>query len=258
MMPKTERLEQIKKIILQKNRIEVNQLSEYLNVSKVTIRNDLKELEDEGVLKRTHGGAIVNTSALRSPSLSFDPGHALSDPDSSISRIAAKAQEFTDENEWIFLGSGSTCYAIAKAMAHRHVQIVTNNLFAATYLASFPNINVITCGGKVHSGKFPFLYGDLALNNISSMIFSKAFIGVSGADFKHGYSVSNDVERNIFKSLKECSEKIVIVTDSSKFGNAAFMNLGSLDIANALITDLGIPEAYRSYYESSDIELVLT
>lgn len=256
-MTKIVRLEEIKKIITQKKQIEVVQLSEALNVSKVTIRSDLKELEDEGFLKRTHGGAVISTSVFSAPQLSLKSDYSSSESDSPIARIASKAEQITAENEWIFLGSGTTCYAIAKSMAHRHVQIVTNNLYAAAYLAPFPNVNVISCGGKVHNGRIPFLYGDLALNNISSMLFSKAFIGVSGADFKHGYSVSNDVERNIFKSLRECSEKIVVVTDSSKFDYAAFMNLGNLDIADTVITDTGIPESYEKYYINNHTELLL-
>lgn len=257
MMSKTARLEKIKKIMLQKNRIEVAELSENLSVSKVTIRNDLKELESEGFLMRTHGGAIANTNVPQNSQLSFHYNQTLSNSDSPINRIASKAEQITKENEWIFLGSGSTCYAIAKALAHKHVQIVTNNLYAATYLASFPNVNVISCGGKVHNAHMPFLYGDLALNNISSMLFSKAFIGVSGADFKHGYSVSNDVERSIFKALQNSSEKIYIVTDSSKFGRTAFLNLGHLDITDSIITDTEIPEAYKNYYDNNNIELLL-
>lgn len=258
-MTKNTRLDQIKKIMLQKNRVEVVQLSETLCVSKVTIRTDLKELESEGFLRRTHGGAVITAAAAPTPYPPFRWDYPLSDPDSSVSRIATRAEEITEDNEWIFLGSGTTCYAIAIAIAtaNRQMQIVTNNLYAAAYLAAFPNINVISCGGKVHNGRIPFLYGDLALNNISSMLFSKAFIGVSGADFKRGYSVSNDVERNIFRSLRECSEKMIIVTDSSKFGYDAFMNLGTLDIADTVITDTNLPEAYKTYYHNSNTELLL-
>lgn len=257
MISKNTRLEKIKKIMVQNNRIEVTTLSQLLDVSKVTIRNDLKELEAEGFLMRTHGGATINTDISQNLQVSFPGSPQAADSDSPLYRIASKAEEITRDNEWIFLGSGSTCYAIAQALAHKHVQIVTNNLYVSTYLAAFPNVNVITCGGKVHNGRIPFLYGDLALSNISSMLFSKAFIGVSGADFKHGYSVSNDVERNIFKALQDCSEKMVIVTESSKFGRAAFMHLEGLDIADTLITDSGIPDAYKDYYTNSSTELLL-
>ena len=257
-MPKIERIEKIKQLLAHQNRIDVNQLSQLLNVSKVTIRNDLKMLETEGVLKRTHGGAIANTVSLPRTISSLDSSTALSAPDRRINRIAQRASQYINEKEWIFLGSGSTCYAIAKAAAHKNVQIVTNNLFIGTYLAPYPNINVIMCGGKVHTERIPFLSGDLALNNIASMCFSKAFIGVSGADFKYGYSVSNDVECNIFKTLQECSQEIVIATDSSKFDHAAFMSLGRLDIADVIISDTGMPDAYKDYYESINTTLLLT
>ena len=256
-MFKAERLQKIQELITKQNHMDINTLSKLLNVSNVTVRNDLKELEEKGILYRTHGGATLRSqSPLQSIPLLQDLNPS-AEAFAAIERIAEKAANYVEDKEWIFLGSGTTTCAIAKALAGRDVQVVTNNVLASYILSQQPSAIVILCGGKVYTERIPFLSGDLTLNNLSSMFFNKAFIGVSAVDFKCGYSVSNDVECNIFKFLQDYSKEIIVVTDSSKFEKAAFMSIGNLDIATTIISDTGMPECYQEYYKENNINMFL-
>lgn len=256
-MFKAERLQTIQELLKERKQIDVNTLSNLLNVSNVTIRSDLKTLEEQGAITRTHGGAILKSEKQTySPLLFSSDFYSSPKAEVAIQRIAEYASTYINDNDWIFLGSGTTCCTIAKALINREVHVVTNNLLVG-YLLSGSTADVILCGGKVYMERIPFLSGDLTLNNLSSMYFNKAFVGVSAIDFKWGYSVSNDVECNIFKFLQDYSKEIIIVTDSSKFEQAAFMSIGGLDIADTVISDKDMPAVYQDYYTKNKINLYL-
>lgn len=258
-MFKAARIIKIKEIITNRTQVDVQTLSEILGVSNVTIRSDLEQLEQEGFIYRTHGGAILREKTTVQAPVEVGCGAALSFQFSDdVLHVARLAADYIREDEWIFLGGGNTCCAIAKALTDRPVQIVTNNMLAALILAENPNAHVIMAGGRVYNDKFPFLSGDLTANNISGMFFQKTLFGVSGIDFKYGYSVPNAVEYNVFQCLREHSKEIVIVADASKCGKTSFLSLGALDSIDTLISSENFPDSYKAYYYEKNIKLFLS
>ncbi len=257
-MFKAARISKIKEILANRNQVDVQTLSNILGVSNVTIRSDLEKLEQEGFIYRTHGGATLREAASVPAEAAAEGSiipYVFSD---DVLHVAGLASAYIKDNEWIFLGGGKTCAAIAKALIDRRVQIVTNNLAISYILAPNPNANVIMIGGKVNPDTYPYLSGDLAINNINGMYFDKTFFGVSGVDINYGYSVSNAVEYNIFRSLRERSKEIIIVADASKCGIVSFMSIGSLNSVNTLISSENFPENYKAYYYDNNIKLFLS
>lgn len=257
-MFKAARIQKIKEIIANRTQIDVQTLSDILEVSNVTIRNDLEQLEKEGFIYRTHGGAILRESNPAVPVSGVGYGSSLSfDFSMEVLHIANLAAEYIGENEWIFLGGGCTCCAIAKALISRPVNLVTNNILAALVLSENPKANVMLTGGVTYNDKFPFLSGDLAINNINGLYFQKTFFGASGIDLKYGYSVPSPVEYNLFQSLRERSKELIIVADASKCDKSAFLSLGALDSVDTLISSSDLPDEYKAYYYEKNIKLFL-
>lgn len=230
-MKKREREKQIMNLLRREGSVTVGQLSDLMDVSAVTIRADLTSLEAEGLLLRTHGGAILNEKV---------PTAVIPAADASLGckqLIAKAARNCIRENTWIFLGSGTTCLALAEELKDFPINVMTNNLAVAQVLSQSGRGQVIMPGGAVFGGNCPFLYGDLLHASLDSVVLSQAFLGVSGVDAHFGYSVSNAVECSIFTRLRQISGELVILADASKFGKTSFMGAGPLSIADAIITD---------------------
>ncbi len=245
---KAARILKIKEIIAENKQVNIRTLSSLLSVSNVTIHSDLKLLEQDGFLYCTHGGAVLREAAAVpiKDTANMEGASSKSFPD-KITEIATIASDYIPDDSWIFLGSGSTCCTLAEVLSQRKMNIVTNNLKAATLLSKSSTVNVLLTGGNLFKNNAPFLYGDLFFNSLGNILFDKAFVGVSGIDKDFGFSVSNAVECSIFTKIKQISKETIIIADSSKFGKTSFMGIGSINNADTVITDKNISEDYRSF-----------
>jgi len=255
-MFKAARLEKIKEILLERKQVDVQTLSSLLNVSTVTIRSDLEELEKIGFLVRMHGGALLNTTDTviqKEQAKGFFVGSNVeySKAKEEIGQIAA---QFIN-SDWIFLGSGTTCYYIARALIDRqNLNVLTNNLLVAFELCKNPGANVIMTGGTL-SHKTLNLGGEIFGAYLQSINISKAFISVAGIDLNSAYTVSTAGEFNVFRVIRKISKELFIVADSSKFDKVAFIKVGELDAADAIITNKGVSATYKEYYFNHDIRI---
>ena len=249
-MKKNEREKKILDLLRREGSVTVGQLSNMMHVSAVTIRADLKNLESEGLLLRTHGGAVIsekNHPAQVSPQ---ETGS------SEKQCIARAARQLIQENTWIFLGSGTTCLALAEELKDVSVNVMTNNLAVAQILSQSGRGQVIMPGGAVFGGNCPFLYGDLLHAALDTVVLSQAFLGVSGVDANFGYSVSNAVECSIFARLRQISGEVIILADTSKFGKTSFMGAGPLSIADAVVTGCGVDDASLQWCREAGVKVI--
>lgn len=249
-MKKSEREERIIQLLRSDGSVTVGELSDLMEVSAVTIRTDLKNLEAEGILFRTHGGAVLSEKVRRSASIRAD---STGDDKQAIGR---KARELVRENSWIFLGSGTTCLALARELKDVSVNVMTNSLPVASVLAQSGRGQVIMPGGTVFGSDCPFLYGDLLHASLDSVALSQAFLGVSGIDRDFGYSLSNAVECSIFTRLRQISREVVVLADAGKFGKTSFMGAGPISIADTIVTAGPVPEDARHWCESGGVKLI--
>ncbi len=224
-------------------RIETAELVRQLNVSSVTIRADLEELEREQILRRIRGGAI----AVR-PSRYERPHEASMQTRShEKDRIAAVAASMVRDNETIILDTGSTTAAITRALprALQNLAVVTNSLNIAQDLKRHAGITVVVTGGtlrpRLNSLVSPF--GQLLLREVNADI---AFMSCSGVDPEKGFTNANWEEAEIKQSMIRAARRVVFVADSAKLKHVATARIADISQADVLITDSGAaPDVLR-------------
>ncbi|MEA5002528.1 MAG: DeoR/GlpR family DNA-binding transcription regulator, partial [Christensenella sp.] len=252
-MFKAERLQKIKKIIFERKQVDVSTLSSLLNVSDVTIRNDLEQLEKTGFIIRMHGGAVLNESTTQqdhdNDALSLKNIVYNKDKE-EIGKIAAS---LIKEKEWVFLGPGSTCYFIAKELMQRkNINVMTNNFYVVNALFENPAINLVVAGGTANHERC-CTFGDIFAKSIESIFFSKAFFTVGGVDLNAGYTSVDSNEAELIKTIAQKTKELILAVDHTKFDNIAFMQAGDLGMANTVISNNKMPEAYKQYYSENGI-----
>lgn len=253
---KTKRLAEIKRMVEQMGRVEVNELSEFFRVSEVTIRKDLALLEQRKCLKRVYGAALPVTEVSEVNSVHEEYIGMHIEYDSNKEEVGRRAAALVNGSGWIFVGQGTTCYYVARELAKlERVNILTNNLLAAQALAQNTQANVIFTGGNlVHSHLY--VAGEMFMRNLDNLHISKAFMGVGGADLSAGYTVNYSTELIVYKTIREITDELIIVLDSKKFDKKTFLSLGKLTLPDVLVSDAGIPQKYREYYEQNQIKVI--
>lgn len=250
-MRKIEREKLISDRVRVIGKASVSELSELLNVSEVTIRNDLRNLEDRGELIRTHGGAVARMDMA--PVFNDVRAGGAEDAKAAIARAACK---LINPGDWVFLGSGSTCLVLAQAFAGREVNVVTNNLMVALALSGSSKGQVVIPGGTLYDAPIPFLYGEAFETPLETMSFDIAFLGVMGIDHDSGYSFSSTIESALFAKVRRSAKQLVVVADSSKFGKTSFRAVRDLAIAETLITSGELSDAHRQWLQEAGVSLI--
>ncbi len=254
---KTKRLAEIKKMVEQQGRIEVNELSEIFGVSEVTIRKDLDVLEERKCLKRIYGAALPVKEVTELSSVQEEYLGIHIEYDSRKEEIGRLAASLVTDTGWLFIGQGTTCYYVARELAKLDkVNVLTNNLLAAQALAKNTQANVILTGGNlVHSHLY--VAGEMFMRNLDNLHVSQAFMGVGGADLSAGYTVNYSTELIVYRTIREIADKLVIVLDSLKFDKKTFLSLGRLTLSDTVVSDKGVPQQYIDYYKKNNIEILI-
>lgn len=253
-MYKIERQNMIVAALAKNGDLDVHSLARECGVSQVTIRKDLTELASTGKLVRTHGGAIAPPDGQCSNSSEFLVGSYVK-YDSNKEIIGQIAASFISEGEWVFLGSGTTCYYIARALTKRkHLNVLTNNLLVAYELTKNPQVNLIMTGGNLSHTTLN-LGGEIFGAYIRDITVSKAFVGVAGIDLNRGYTVTTAGEFNVVNLIREISDATFVVADSSKFNKKQFIRYADLSQPHSLITDKLPDSDYMEYYRRHNIHI---
>lgn len=252
---KSARLASIKELLEAQGQVTVQDLARQMGVSNVTIRSDLIALEEQGVLFRTHGGA-VRRDAAPAPEQAFA---GATENQAKKRELAVLAAQYAKENSWIYLSSGTTCIELAKELVSRSVNVVTGNLAAAQILAKSSTVQVLVTGGNLVPGpSYMFLRGDWFLRAMDDISVEQAFLSVSGVN-PEGYSWGNalECESQMMDAIRKATSEIVVLADSSKFGKRSLLCAEKLDFADTVVSNRDIPEDYHSYYLEHGIKLIL-
>ncbi len=244
------RMEKIKELMKEIKKIEISSLVSILQVSEATIRRDLEKLEQEGFLYRTHGGAVLIEP--KEPEAEAEIEN--SEEKNLVGYIAA---QLVNDGQIIFVGDGTTCLAMCKHLKNkRDLTVVTNNVEASLLLKKESDASVVLTGGTLHTRKDSvMLCGEFARNMLKGIFVDTAFLGVSGIDLNNGYAADSPECGMIWKLCHEIASETAILSDSSKFDRKSLFPLGPLDCVSRVITDKGVPDAFREYYFSKGIPI---
>lgn len=243
-----ERQKAILNLVLEQKEVSVTQLSEMLGVSGVTIRQDLNNLEEQGFIKRFHGGAVLNETDDISTRLVFNYKQKMS--------IACKAASMVDEGETVLIEAGSTNALLARELVQKKgITIITPNVFITRELRVYSDVPVILLGG-VYQQQSESLVGSLTKLCIDHVNFHKAFIGVDGFTPEAGFTGKDMMRAEIIAYIAQKSQCVCVVTDSSKFGRVELTRYFGPDAVQYVITDDGIPSADRRILEQANVEVI--
>lgn len=225
--------------------VKVSDLAKELDVTEMTVRRDLKELENEGLLIRTHGGArgIANSS----PSL-LELSHATKrdlnlDEKKYIARIIAAN---IHDNETVFLGSGSTIELVYNYLDINRAKIITNSIYVFDKFKYDERFDLILTGGSFRAKTGSFT-GTIANDFISTINVQKSFIGVNAIN-EHSIYNSNEDEGVLQQSILNNSSQKYIIADHKKFDRLDFYKFYDLNDVDYLITDDKLPEeTFQTY-----------
>ncbi len=210
----------------------VRDLAKRFEVSHITIMRDLQELEQEGLIRRVHGGAIsVRGASYEPPFIARESQYS---PEKK--RIATKAVEMITDGDSIILDVGTTTLEIARALkGKRNLTVLVTNLRAALELASQAAIQVIVIGGKLRASELS-LVGHLTEQTLRSFQVDKAFIGVGGITLEHGLTEFNFEEAGTKRTMIERARQCIVVADHTKFGKVMLTTVASLAVVDTIIT----------------------
>ena len=245
-----------KKIILEllnyNDFISVHEVIGRCNVSEVTVRRDLADLEDKGLLIRTHGGAVKSVAA----GYLFTYDNKISHRRENKEDICHAASTFIKNNDIIFIDCGTTLSFMAKFVTKfDSLTIITNSLPIVSELINFPNIKLILIGGEVISER-KAIYGVFAVNNISQYHANKSFIGADGVSLSDGLTSYDENEAYISSKMLENSDEVYLLCDSSKIEKNSFVKFAALSSVDYIVTDKNLDDKHLQNYKKNNINII--
>lgn len=247
-----ERRTRILELIRERKKLTVNELCELLNVSPATVRGDLRDLDREGLLVRTHGGAIEKTRA------GFEQ---ISSKRSTVNlaakqAIAAAAERFVEEGDTIVLDTGTTTMELAKRLsAISRLTVVTNDLEIARVLEDAPGADVVLLGGSLRKG-YHCTVGPAGMQMTSELRVDKAFIATNSLSPEAGATTPNIQQAETKKAMIAIARKVILLCDSGKIGKESFARFADLQQIDVLVTDQ-LGGERRVAFEEQGIEVVV-
>lgn len=234
-------------------RVNVLELSAELEVSAVTIRKDLKLLEEKNLLFRSHGSAIPQNPYVLDRHVSEKEKIRTEQK----SRIAAKAASLVEERDYIILASGTTINEMARQLRNnRNVTVISASLIASQILTGNPDIEVIQLGGMVRSSSSSVV-GSKAEKSLEDYNCSKLFIGVDGLDPESGLTTTNALEASLNQKMLISAQKIIVLVDSTKLNRKGFGKICSLSQVDIVITDVEADPETVKQIEEKGVEVIL-
>ena len=252
-MTKEQRHEMIIEELIKHGSVLVSDLVTMLDVSAVTVRKDLTELEKGDKLYRSHGKAVLinpyinNRSVNVKEKLATDEKHA----------IGREAARLITRDDSIVIASGTTVHALARNIQPIHrLTVVSASLAVSNILSQHENIDIMQLGGMLRHSSLSVVgeYASLILERCS---FSKLYLGVDGIDFEFGITTTDMREAALNQKMMAAAQKTIVLADSSKFGRRGFAKIADIDAVDTIVTDAGISPKTAKKVEDIGIELII-
>lgn len=235
-------------IIEQKGFASLRQIADEISVSESTIRRDLEYLESIGQIRRTRGGAAYVGESLSG----FDDRRNLALREKQ--RIGRCVADLIGPGETIILDGGTTTLEVARHLAGKSLQIVTNSLPIVNHLVSVPDIELIFLGGYLYP-KTGVALGALTVAALKQIQARRLIMGVGGIT-EAGLFNSNSLLVEAEQQMMDSADEVILVADSSKFGHSEFARLCGLDRIHRVVVDAGLSPFWNERIREFGIELI--
>jgi len=246
-----ERRQRVLDLVSKRGFIALNDLAREVGVSDSTIRRDLDHWHQQGVLRRTHGGAIYVGDSASLPALEERSGSQL-DEKRLIARAAA---ERIQDNETVLLDGGTTTFEVARLLVGRSLQVVTNSLPIAALLSGSRGIDVVLLGGFVYP-KTGVALGPLTVRMMEDVHVHQLVMSVGGVTAR-GLFNSNLLLVETERRMMRCADEVTVVADHTKIGRQALAFLCGLGDVDTLIVDPRLSAEQRIMLEEAPARLLV-
>jgi DeoR family transcriptional regulator, fructose operon transcriptional repressor len=228
------------------------EILEECTASEITIRRDLSELEEKGLLIRTHGGAIKKTTTDHL----FGYNHKMNRNRENKEYICKIASKYINANDIIFIDCGPTLSFLPKYISRTEsLTVVTNSLPVVSDLIHFNNIRLILIGGEVVNGR-KAICGHSAERSILQYHANKAFIGADGISLSKGLTSYDEKQASVTLKMAENADEVFLLCHSSKIEKYSFMSFAPVSVLNHIITDKNLDNRLIVKYRNNNVNLI--
>ncbi|MBR1551955.1 MAG: DeoR/GlpR transcriptional regulator [Muribaculaceae bacterium] len=252
-MTKESRHNTIMELLMKHGSIQVSDLVNLLNVSSVTIRKDLTELEKQDKLYRSHGKAILINPYINNRAVS-EKEKLATEEKRAIGRVAA---QLINTDDSIIIASGSTVHALARSIVPLHrLTVVSASLPVSEILSQNESVDIIQLGGMLRHSSLSVV-GQYSESILKDCSFSKLYMGVDGIDFEYGITTTDMREAELNQKMMQAAQKTIVLADSSKFGRRGFAKIANMEDVDTIITDAGVSPKDVMALEERGIDLII-
>ena len=245
-----ERRNRLLEFVRQQGFASLPSLASEMRVSESTIRRDLDSLEESGSAKRTHGGVFYTGPSPKLPH--FDQRQKTHWEKKRM--IAETASQLIEDGDTILLDGGSTTYELARRLVGRPLQIVTNSLPVANLFTS-TDVDLVLVGGYVHTRTGVSL-GPYANAMLAEINVRRAILSVAGVNEK-GYYNSNLLLVETERAMMKAADIVIVVADSTKFGQSSLARLGGLGEIDAMVVDNEVTPEWQERLRRSGVDVIV-
>lgn len=253
-MIQAERKQNIKNAIENSGFVSAGDLARELGISLSTVRRDFIELEKEGVIVRTRGGAGYSAHNLvLSPAATSRASQHMDEK----GRIAQKAAELIVNAGCIVLDTGTTTLEVARRLyPEKPLRIITDSIEIAYELRGRENITILVTGGILHPFSYG-LYGGFGEEMLAKMHAQICVMGAIGLSLKEGLTKHDIESLQVRKKMIDISHQLICVADSSKINVTGLVSVCPVERVNLLITDEGIDKKFKKSLESIGCQVII-
>ncbi|MGM0123780.1 DeoR family transcriptional regulator, carbon catabolite repression regulator [Enterococcus sp. AZ194] len=247
-----ERLEKIKQVLEEHKSATIEKLVEELDVSKDTVRRDLIKLEQQNVVKRTHGGAVLNNreAMIYNYDQRSEKFHLIKE------RIAQKTAELIKDNSSVIFDSSTTVEAVIPQISDKNIYAITNSLTHAKLLARNERSEITLLPGKLHKEQL-FLHGSETIQKIAQYNADYAILGIFAISSK-GLFIHTEEEGLVKRQIAMQAATVIGVADHTKIDTTGFFKVCDLSDIDYLITDIEPETEFLAALKKNNVELILT
>ncbi|EGL82401.1 transcriptional regulator, DeoR family [Caldalkalibacillus thermarum TA2.A1] len=245
------RRNKIKELITEKKSVTVAELTKLFKVTEETIRRDLKQLEEEGFLNRTYGGAYISEGVQNDVDITLREHIHVE----GKQKIASQCLPFIHSGDSIFLDASTTSVVLASMLQGKKITVVTNSIKIVNTLVDNPDIDLVVIGGTLAKSSLSNV-GKTAEYHLNHYFFDTAFISCRSVSRQHGLTDSNEQQAAMRKLAAEHANNVFLIADYTKFDKTSFTRIGGFDLVDTIVVDQKLSAEWHQFLEEKQITLI--